>query len=81
MTSLLQQIAQRRTDDVVYSAIGLTIEKIAAEAAAELLKDAAFREELRALARQSVARAFRSLHRPNGRPTVTRKRRRTPRAG
>jgi len=71
MATLLEQIAQQRTNDVVYTAISLTVEKIAAEVARDLLREPAFREELKAVARQSLGRAFRDLRR-NG----TRKRRR-----
>lgn len=61
--NLLEEIAQQRTNDVVYTAISLTIEKIATEIARDLLREAAFKEELKALARQSISRAFRDLHR------------------
>jgi hypothetical protein len=64
--TLLEQIAQQHTNEVVYTAISLTIEKIATETASDLLRDPVFREELRVLARQSAARAFRDL-RKNGR--------------
>lgn len=64
--TLLEQIAQQRTNDVVYSAISLTIEKIASEITRELLKEPAFKEELKALARRRLSRAFRDLH-TNGR--------------
>lgn len=60
--TLLEQIAQQRTNDVVYTAISLTIEKIAAEITRELLREPAFKQELKALARQSLGRAFRDLH-------------------
>lgn len=64
--TLLEQIAQQRTNHVVYTAISLTIEKIAAEVARELLREPAFKEELKTIARRSIGRAFRDLHR-NGR--------------
>jgi hypothetical protein len=64
--TILERLAQQRTNDVVYSAISLTIEKIAAEAAREMLNDPAFKAELKLLARQSIARVTRELHR-NGR--------------
>jgi pantoate kinase len=64
--TLLEEIAQQRTNDVVYSAISLTIEKLASEITRELLKEPAFKEELKALARRSLSRAFRDLH-TNGR--------------
>lgn len=72
--TLLQEIAQQRTNDVVYTAISLTIEKIASEVAREILREPGFRNELKTAARQSIGRAFRDLRR-NGtrRPTRTRK--------
>ncbi len=63
--TLLEQIAQQRTNDVVYTAISVTIEKIAAEIARELLREPAFKEELKTAARSSIGRAFRDL-RSNG---------------
>ena len=60
--TLLERIAQQRTNDVVYSAISVTIEKIASEISRELLKEPAFKEELKTLARKSITRAFRDLH-------------------
>lgn len=61
--TLLERIAQQHTNDVVYSAISVTIEKIASEISREILRDPAFKAELKALARQSITRAFRDLHR------------------
>ena len=71
--TLLEEIAQKHTNDVVYATVSLTIEKIAAEAAREILSDPAFREQLKTLAGVSVARAFRDLAK-NGRKRSTRKR-------
>jgi pantoate kinase len=64
--TLLEQIAQHRTNDVVYSAVSITIEKIAAEVSRELLREPAFRDELKAAARLAIGRSFRDL-RMNGR--------------
>lgn len=64
--NLLEQIAQQRTNDVVYTAISLTIEKIATEVAREMLREPAFRDELKMLARKSMGRAFRDLHKNGG---------------
>ena len=75
--TLLEEISQRRTNDVVYSAISLTIEKIAAETARDLLREPAFRAELKALARMSLRRAFRDLHK-NIHTRARKKARRTP---
>jgi len=72
--TLLEQIAQQRTNEVVYSALSLTIEQIATEISRELLKEPAFKDELKALARQSIGRAFRDLHK-NGARTRRRARR------
>ena len=62
--TLLETIAQQRTNEVVYTAISVTIEKIAAEVAHDLLRDPAFREELKTAARASMGRAVRDLRRP-----------------
>lgn len=62
--TLLEQLAQHRTNAVIDTAVSLAIEKIAAETARDLLQDPAFREELRTLARQSVSRTMRDLRRP-----------------
>jgi hypothetical protein len=64
--TLLERIAQHRTNEVVYTAISLTIEKIASEVSREILREPAFKAELKAVARQSLGRAFRDL-RTNGR--------------
>lgn len=66
--TLLEEIAQSRTNEVVYLAISLTIEKIATEVTRELLREPAFKEELKAMARQSLGRAFRDLHQNGKRP-------------
>jgi len=60
--TLLEQIAQQRTNEVIYTSVSLTIEKIATEAARDILRDPAFKSRLKAIAEQSVARAFRDLH-------------------
>lgn len=59
--TLLEQIAQQRTNEVIYTAVSVTIEKIASEAARDLLQDPVFKEELKAAARQSLSRAVRDL--------------------
>lgn len=74
--TLLERIAQQRTNDVVYTAISLTIEKIAAEVSREILRDGAFRQELKTIARQSLTRSFRDLRtheraKPRARKKVT----------
>ena len=60
--TLLEQIAQQRTNDVVYTSVSLTIEKIATEAAKAILQTPGFREALQSMALASVARSFRDLH-------------------
>lgn len=72
--TLLEQIAQQRTNDVIYTAISLTIEKIAAEVSREILREPAFKEELKALARQSIGRALRDLHKNGARTASSRRR-------
>jgi hypothetical protein len=71
--TLLEQIAQQRTNEVVYTAVSLTIEKIAAEAARELLRDPVFKADLKTIARQSIGRAFRDLRSTSRRTTRTKK--------
>ena len=66
--TLLAQLAQQRTNAVISTAVSLAIEKMAEETARDILRDPVFREELRALARQSVSRAMRDLHRPRAKP-------------
>ena len=73
--TLLERIAQQRTNEVVYTAISLTIEKIATEVARELLREPAFKDELKALARRSIGRTFRDLHRNGRQPRVQSKKR------
>ncbi len=73
--TILEQIAQQRTNEVVYTAISLTIEKIATEVARELLREPAFKDELKALARRSIGRAFRDLHRNGRQPRLQSKKR------
>jgi len=71
--TLLERLAQQHTNEVVVSAISVTIEKIATEAARDILSEPGFREELKELARQSIGRAFRDLRRTE--PSRTTKRR------
>jgi len=59
--TLLEQIAQQHTNAVIYSSISVTIEKIATEAAQDILRDPDFRAELKQLARQAARRAVRDL--------------------
>jgi hypothetical protein len=67
--TLLEQIAQQRTNDVVYTAVSVTIEKIAAETARAILQEPGFREELKAIALRSLGRTFRDLRAgPSTRP-------------
>jgi pantoate kinase len=66
--TLLETIARQRTNEVVYTSVSLAIEKIATDAARELLSDPAFKAELKAAARQSIGRAVRDLRAANGRP-------------
>jgi hypothetical protein len=73
--TILEQLAQQRTNAVLSTAVSVAIEKIAEEASREILSDPVFRAELKALAKVSVARTMRDLKR-NGRPTATRARRR-----
>ena len=72
--TFLEELARRRAHDVLSTAVSITIEKIAAEAASAILADPAFREELRALAREQVGRAKRNLQRPVTRRTPARRR-------
>jgi len=62
--TLLEQLAQQRTNAVISTAVSVAIEKVAEEAAREILSDPAFRAELKTLARQSMGRAMRDLRRP-----------------
>jgi hypothetical protein len=64
-----------RVDDVAYTAIRVTIEKIAADISRELLQDAAFKTSLKALAVESLKRTFRGLDAPRCRPKNASKRR------
>jgi hypothetical protein len=61
--TLLEQIAQERTNQTLYTALGATIEATAREISRELLQDPGFREELKTAARQSFRRAVRDLRR------------------
>lgn len=54
--TLLERIAHQRTNDGVSPAISLTLETIAAEVSRDLLRDRAFREDLKTIARQSLTR-------------------------
>jgi len=49
---------------VISTSVSLAIEKMAEEAAKEMLQDPAFRAELKRLARQTFGRAIRDLQRP-----------------
>lgn len=62
--TLLEQLAQNRTNAVMSTAVSLAIEKMAEETARDILRDPAFREELRDLALKSVGRAMHELRRP-----------------
>jgi pantoate kinase len=62
--TLLEQLAQHRTNAVISTSVSLAIEKMAEEAAKEMLQDPAFRAELKRLAQQSFGRAIRDLQRP-----------------
>ncbi|HZN51039.1 MAG TPA: hypothetical protein VFD81_10420 [Methylomirabilota bacterium] len=62
--TLLAQLAQHRTNAVISTSVSLAIEKMAEEAAKEMLQDPAFRAELKRLARQTFGRAIRDLQRP-----------------
>jgi pantoate kinase len=73
--TLLEQIAQQRTNEVVYTSVAVTIEKIASEAAREILRDPAFKAELKLAAQRSIGRAFRDL-RSNGRKPLRKTKRR-----
>jgi pantoate kinase len=69
--TLLEQLAQERTHAVISTAVSVAIEKMAEEAAREILQDPSFRAELKAAARQSFGRAIRDLRRarkPTKRP-------------
>ena len=59
--TLLETIAQRQTNEVLVSALSITVEKVASEIARELLADPAFKAELKQLTAQSVGRAVRQL--------------------
>jgi len=65
--TLLEQIAQQRTNEVVYTSISVTIEKIAADAARDILRDPIFKATLKAAAMMSVKRATRDLLRSSAR--------------
>ena len=67
--TLLEQIAQQRTNDVVYNALSVTIERVAAELSRELLDDPGVRAELKAAVVQSFGRTVRDL-RKNGQRRV-----------
>jgi pantoate kinase len=74
--TLLEEIAQQRTNEVVYTSVAVTIEKIASEAARELLRDPAFKAELKLAAQRSIGRAFRDLRRTGRRPAARKAKRR-----
>ena len=62
--TLLETIAQRQTNEVLVSALSITVEKVASEIARELLADPAFKAELKRLTAQSFGRAVQQLHAP-----------------
>jgi hypothetical protein len=72
--TLLEEIAQQRTNQTLVTVLNATIEKIATDAARELLRDPVFRATLKAAATGSIRRGVRDLLR-NGRGT---KRKRKP---
>lgn len=61
--TLLEQIVQQRTNETLVTAVSATVEKIAAEAAREILQDPVFRAELKAVATASFGRAMRDVRR------------------
>lgn len=64
LMTILEQLAHQRTQAVISTAVSVAIEKMAEEAAREILQDPTFRAELKAAARQSFGRAIRELRRP-----------------
>lgn len=61
---LLEQLAQERTNETLFTTLSATIEATARMIAQEILADPAFRAQLKAFTQRSVERAMRDLHAP-----------------
>jgi hypothetical protein len=74
--TLLEEVAQQRTNQTLVTVLNATIEKIATDAARELLRDPVFRATLKAAATGSIRRGVRDLLR-NGHRRPARRRKNT----
>jgi hypothetical protein len=62
--SLLATLVERQTGASLLGAFNRTVDNLATELAQDLLRDPAFREELRALMRTAFSQALKELHEP-----------------
>lgn len=62
--TLLEQLAQERTNETLFTSLSATIEATARMIAQEILADPAFRVELKTFTQHSISRAMRDLHAP-----------------
>lgn len=74
MSTLLADLVRRQTAHSLLSVFSRTIDKVAEDLAQELLRDQAFRDEMRELVKVAFASALKELHEPAPPEDETRRR-------